>query len=170
MKALDKTLMEALAKGVFEYINTILSVIPVWSGASRATFLQLATIISFSIPIESVAWTGTGEKNHPGHAAALNRISLGAQCGTGRLIIDATAGKYHFEYTNDLHYLTFNEYNDANQGGDSAVFSRLKRPGPYHFQAKGAAAFEKSARETHLPNPWDHVKISVSRYGSRTIL
>jgi len=105
MKALHFTLMEALSGAIYAYLDAVLSRIPVWSGAERATFLNLAKTISFSIPIAPTAWDGK-----------LNRIPLGERCGTGRLIIDAANGRYHFEYTNDLHYLTYNEYKDANTG------------------------------------------------------
>ena len=154
-KALDQTLREALAHAVFEYINEVLSVIPVWSGASRATFLQLARQISMDIPIVPNAWGGI-----------LNRIPLGERCGTGKLNMDIGTGKYNFEYTNDLHYLTYNEYHDANsEKADPAVFSRLKRPGPYNFQKKGAAAFENSAKNVRLPSPWQYLKITTRSFG-----
>ena len=163
--ALQSTMLEALAKATFEYLNAILSIIPVWSGASRATFLQLASQISMIIPIEPVAWSGTGTKNHPSHAALLNRIPLGQQCGSSRMIIDVATGQFFTEYTNDLHYLTFNEYNNANAGGDPAVYSRLKNPGPYNFQARAGAAFENSARYARLPSPWSSLKITTRSFG-----
>jgi hypothetical protein len=158
MRELDRVLRDALAAGIYAYLQRMMEIIPAWSGASRATFLQLASTISFSIPIESNAWGGK-----------LNRIALGEQNGTGQLIIDANSGQYHFEYTNNLHYLTFNEEHNANAGGDPAVFSKLKAPGPYHFQEKCAAAFEDKARYVTLPSPFQHLKFSVLRVGSRTI-
>ena len=165
-KALDAVMREAIAHGMFAYLQAVLARIPTWSGASRATFLQLAREISLDIPIVPVAWVSGGGKA----GSLLNRIPLGESNGTGRLIIDAARGQYHFEYTNDLHYLTFNEYNDANAGGDSGVFSKLKNPGPYHFQELGATAFENDAKGIRLPSPFNHFKISVLRIGSRGIL
>lgn len=159
MRELDRVLREALAAGIYAYIQKMMEIIPVWSGAERATFLQLASTISFAIPIVPTAWDGK-----------LNRIPLGERTGTGRLMIDAGNGQYHFEYTNDLHYLTFNEYHDANAGGDPNVYSKLKNPTPYHFQEKCAAAFEQTAKETRLPSPFEHLKFSTLRVGSRTIL
>lgn len=158
-RELDRVLRDALAAGIFAYLQRMMEIIPVWSGGERATFLQLASTISFSLPIQPNAWDGK-----------LNRIPLGEQCGTGRLIIDAGNGQYHFEYTNDLHYLTFNEEHDANAGGDPNVFSHLKQTGPYHFQEKCSAAFEQVARYTMLPSPFQSLKISVLRVGSRSIL
>ncbi len=171
MRALDAAMREAIAHGMFMYLQAVLARIPTWSGASRATFMQLASQISFNIPISPVAWSGGG-KHAKGtqHGALLNRIPLGESNGTGRLIIDANSGQYHFEYTNSLEYLTFNEYHDANAGGDPKVFSRLKNPGPYDFQGKGRAAFEADAKSARLPSPFEHVKISVLRVGSRSIL
>lgn len=167
-RALDKTLREALAHGMYEYLNAVLSVIPVWSGASRATFLQLARTISMSIPISPVAWTNSSKNKN--NANGLNRISLGERCGTGKLIINSAKGEYAFEYTNDLHYLTYNEEHNANtERGDPKVFSTLKNPGPYHFQAKGAAAFVDAVKETRLPSPWNYIKRTRLRVGPRTI-
>jgi len=138
----------------------VLTRIPVWSGAERATFLNLAKQISYNIPISPTAWNGR-----------LNRIPLGERCGTGRLIIDATKGRYSFEYTNDLHYLTFNEYKNANSDkAGSGVVGRLLNPGPYHFQALGAKAFQDYAKTVRLPSPFRHFKIKTLRVGSRSIL
>ena len=169
-KALDLALREALAHGIFVYLQAVLARIPTWSGASRATFLNLAREISLDIPIAPVAWGNSGGKSNKSHGSILNRIPLGESNGTGRLIIDAATGRYHFEYTNSLGYLTFNEYHNANAGGDPGVMSRLKNPGPYDFQGKGLAAFEADAKSTYLPSPFQYLKISVLRVGSRSIL
>ncbi len=158
MRELDRTLREALAAGIHAYLQRMLEIIPAWSGASRATFIELANTISFSVPIEVNAWNGSSD-----------RTALGQRCGTGRLIVNATTGQYHFEYTNDLHYLTFNEEHNANSGGDPAVYSKLKSPGPYHFQEKCAAAFGSVARYTSLPSPFQSLKFSTLRVGKRTI-
>jgi hypothetical protein len=164
MRTLDVCLRDALAHGMFEYLQAVLARIPTWSGASRATFMNLAREISLDIPIVPVAWS-SGKSG-----GILNRIPLGEQNGTGRLIINASSGQYHFEYTTDLKYLAFNEYHDANAGGDPGVFSKLKTPGPYNFQGLGEAAFLASARGAKLPSPFNHLKISVLRVGSRTII
>jgi len=158
MKVFDHVLREALAHAIYVYLDAVLKKIPVWSGAERATFLQLAHQISLDIPIAPTAWGGK-----------LNRIALGQRCGTGRLIVDAATGRYHFEYTNDLHYLTFNENRDANAGGDPNVKGKLRNPGPYHFQTLGANAFIQDAKNTHLPSPWQYLKFSTLRVGTRTI-
>jgi hypothetical protein len=158
MKELDFVMREALAHAIYVYLDAVLKRIPVWSGAERATFLQLARQISMDIPIVPTAWGGK-----------LNRIPLGERCGTGRLIVDAASGKYSFEYTNDLHYLTFNESKNANAGGDPNVYSKLKTPGPYNFQVFGEKAFENDAKGTKLPTPWRHVQISMLRVGTKTV-
>ena len=55
-KALDKHLRETIAQALMEWLEaTVLAEVPVWSGASRATFLQLARNIEYNIPIFPVA-------------------------------------------------------------------------------------------------------------------
>ena len=54
--------------------------------------------------------------------------------------------------------------------GESGVFGHLLDPGPYHFQELGGRAFEEYAKNVRLPSPFEHLKISVLRVGSRTIL
>ena len=159
-RALESTLREALARVIYEYLQAVLSRIPVWSGAEQATFLNLAKQISYNIPISPVAWDGK-----------LNQISVGERCGTGNLKIDVTKGQYGFEYSNSLPHLTYNEYKDGNANkNESGVYSHLKNPGPYHFQELGANAFKEFAQTVRLPSPFKSLKIKTLRVGSRSIL
>ena len=62
-------------------------------------------------------------------------------------------GLHTLEYRTSLWHLVYNEYNDANKNPlDGRLFSRLKNPGPYGFQALGAAAFVSFARTVEVPS------------------
>jgi hypothetical protein len=158
-RQVDRVLMEALAQGIYQYLTAIMSRVPVWSGASRATFLQLASTISLVIPIEPSARGG-----------AYSRIADGTAQGSGRLLVDTLSGRYRFEYKTTLPHLIYNEEHDANvEKSDPNVFGVLKKPGPYHFQQYGADAFLSVARAARLPSPWLTIKKQAARFGARTI-
>lgn len=121
-------------------------VIPQWSGASAATFLHLARVAQASLPINPVV---------------KSRIPLGLSHGDGGFKIDANRGTFSFFYSTDLSHLVYNESHDANQ----ELKLRLRNPGPYRFQEKGRAAFEKAASEVRLPNPFKSLKVKRRRIG-----
>lgn len=77
-----------------EWVNEVTSVIPVWSGASRATFLKLANQVEFTIPIEPVAPIGS-------------RIPLGVESSIGVVIADArgSGALYGWDWSSTLDYL-----------------------------------------------------------------
>ena len=108
--------------------------IPVWSGASRATFRKLADQVGYSLPISPVV---------------ASRIPLGEGASQGHLTLNLQKGKYTVHYSTTLKHLVFNEYNNANAHG-----FHLKNPGPYNFQVKGQAAFEAYASTIRLYSPW----------------
>jgi hypothetical protein len=129
----------ALQAAVRAYLTSILkNVIPVWSGASVATFLKLSAEVNLNVTISPVV---------------KSRIGLGRNLSEGEIDIDASRGRYIAKYSTSLPHLIFNEYQDAN-----AIGYKLKRPGPYNFQGIGAAAFNKSASSVRLPNPFLHLK------------
>lgn len=133
--ALDKYMHEIMVQAVTVWLETtVMAEVPVWSGASRATFLALARKIEYGIPILPVA---------------LSREDQGEAQSTGELDLGQTkAGQYVFTYSTTLPWLIINEYFDATQWG-----FHLHKPGPYAFQPKGAAAFLKFAETVRLPNP-----------------
>ena len=127
-KALDKHLRETIAQALMEWLEaTVLAEVPVWSGASRATFLQLARNIEYNIPIFPVA---------------PSRVGRGMSESNGSLETDEAKGRYVFKYQTTLPWLIINEYFDATQWG-----FHLKKPGPYDFQSKGQAAFQQVRRD-----------------------
>jgi len=139
--SLHKVMEEALAVAAFEWLDAVIKVIPQWSGASAATFLNLARKIDFPIPITPAA-------NAP------SRIGIGTSSGEGDFTLDDARGQYTFRYATTLKHLVYNESHNANtERSDPAVFHRLRTPGPYHFQELGQAAFRASIRGVRLPPP-----------------
>ena len=51
-RTLDKSLRTDIAQAVMEWLEaTVIAEVPVWSGASRATFIALGRKIEYNIPI-----------------------------------------------------------------------------------------------------------------------
>lgn len=138
-KKLDEELTEAIKQSASQWLATAVSAIPVWSGAARATFLDLAQEIEDNVTIALAP-------NAP------NRIDKGRRSGEGKLDINARRGIYRFEYSTDLAHLIFNEFN-SDPKKDPAVFANLKNPIPYGFQALARIAWETVALEVRLPSP-----------------
>ena len=85
-RVLDKHLREAIAQAIMEWLEaTVLAEVPVWSGASRATFLALARNIEYNIPIFPVA---------------PSRVGRGMAESSGSLETDAMKGRYVFNVLN----------------------------------------------------------------------
>lgn len=116
----------------------------VWSGASAATFLHLADAIKFRVPITGGSSTGR---------------NYGKRHSSGGIEIDKGVGKFY--YTTDLAHLIWNEYHNANVDRDPGIFSQLKHPGPYNFQAQGLAAVQNALvdHKAGLPDPTLAIRI-----------
>lgn len=94
------------------------TVIPVWSGASRATFLKLANQAKIDIVIEPLIVAPIG-----------SRIPLGFAESTGVVIADArgSAGLYGWDYESTLFYLGIvEERTKFLEAGEAAIEG--KRP------------------------------------------
>lgn len=137
---LHKELTEAIQGAAREWLHATVTEIPVWSGASVATFLKLSQQVAFPLGVSPV----TG---------APNRISLGQGKSFGAVEMNRQTGKYTFQYSTTLAHLIYNEFNNANITPDPTLFAQLHNPGPYNFQAKGADAFDRVAGRVKLPNP-----------------
>ena len=132
---------EEIRDAARDWIKNALSIIPVWSRASHATFKPLADAVGFVIP------TGVLE-------ARKDRSNLGESTSTGRLEITETT--YHFVYETSLRYLAYNEFNNASLG-ENNIFAGLESGTPYQFTVTGAEQFK--ARRPTLPNPFDFQKV-----------
>ena len=139
----QREMQSALERGVIAWLAAATAPIPVWSGASRATFQALAARVNFVLSIDP---TGLGSRLGVGPAG-------GAAASSGRFFGSPSKGEFFAEYRTSLEHLVFNEFNNANAGGDPKVFSRLRSPGPYNFQAAGNAAFRQVVNGIRLPFP-----------------
>jgi hypothetical protein len=140
-KALDKHMREVAAKAATEWLNTVLREVPVWSGASQATFKRLADQIEYGLDIAPVA---------------KSREAEGMAQSTGKLT--ATDSIYAFEYGTSLPWLIWNEYHNANVDPDDTLFAQVLKEGPYYFQVKGQIAFERFAETVTLPKVSPYIK------------
>lgn len=141
---LHEHLSNEIAHAAFLWLNAVLMEIPVWSGASHATFLRLARDVGYQIAVQP---------------RVISRVSYGQRHGDGEVEADPDKGRYLFRYETTLPHLIYNEFNNANITPDPALFYRLRRPGPYHFQQKGLKVFHEFAKRVRLPNPFDSLKV-----------
>lgn len=148
-KALDKHMREVLAQGLMEWLDAVLLEIPNWTGASRATFWRLGETIGMGV------------------GASGPRVAIGHAAGSGELNADEAKGVYTFTYGTTLPWLIWNEYHDANVDPDPTKYpppAKLKKPGPYQFQEKGAKAFQRFSETVELPKVTPYVKpVSVKK-------
>lgn len=146
--ALDKHMQDWITQAAQRWLQaTVLSIIPTWSKASRATFQALARDVGMSIP-------------YGPRQSRKDREDLGLSTGEGGLESDPGRFRWHFRYHTSLRYLVYNEYNHAVQGKPPAPFSSagLTHPTPYHFQEAGEREFREFARYTSLPNPYHFLR------------
>lgn len=158
---LDTVLGTQIEKAATVWLNaTVLLAIPVWSGASRATFLKLAREVSFPLTITGIKSSATGFIT-----AGKAGPRLGFQQSKGEVSRGQQAGVYTFTYGTTLFHLVFNEYNDANANPEAGkLFARLHEPGPYNFQEIGKDAFEDYAKDAvELPSPWRRGVLKIKR-------
>lgn len=143
LRETEEQMTETLKDAVVAWLTAATAPIPTWSGASLGTFSKLAASVDFRLNIAS---TPRGLEKGLGVGAGISQ-------STGRLEINVGVGDYGFEYSTTLRHLIFNEFHNANVTPDPAVFSRLRRPGPYQFQEAGRTAFEEVAAQAKLPVP-----------------
>ena len=142
-KALDKYMRELLAQGLAAWLDAVIAEVPLWSGASRATFIKVAKEIDWPVAAEG------------------NRTGMGVAASTGKLVADIGKGSYMFTYGTTLPWLVWNEYHNANIDPDPTKWpppAKLHKPGPYNFQVKGMAAFLHVADTVELPYVGPFVK------------
>lgn len=139
-RAVNKDFSTAIANAALVWLQATTVEIPVWSGASLATFAKLANEAGFALGGLSPAF------NAPA------RIGLGLSASQGSLEGDSSKAIYKFTYATSLRHLIYNEFNNANASPDSSLFGTLKNPGPYRFQQKGKAAVLPILRNLRLPD------------------
>jgi hypothetical protein len=143
-EALNQQMFDAVLHGAFAYLDAVTQIVPVWSGASRATFLQLAREVGYPLVVS-------------GQAQAPSRVPLGIAESTGDFSNDPN-GIVKFIYATTLKHLVYNEYNNANETPDDTLFAKLNQPGPYHFQEAGKQAFLRAVTDA-LPRLEDFITV-----------
>jgi len=147
-RALDTHMREVLAQSLMAWLDAVLVEIPNWSGASRATFIQVANTINASVDASR-------------NGAPYDRTSEGLANSRGEMTADKMKGIYTFTYGTSLPWLVWNEYHNANSDPDATKWkppAKLLKPGPYGFQEKGAKAFQRVADTVRLPKVAPYVK------------
>lgn len=144
-KELDSHMRSEVTDAARSWLTTVLTIVPTWSKASRATFEALGNAVGFTI-------------TYGPQRSRENRKALGESTGRGGLTVTKTS--WHFYYETDLRYLAYNELNQAIPGKAPGLFSRsgLTNPTPYKFQEAGKADFESIAKNVLLPSPMDFIK------------
>lgn len=79
-----------------QWVTEVTDVIPVWSGASRASFLKLANQAQVDVEIDSLIVAPIG-----------SRVPLGFETSVGVVIADArgSAGLYGWDWASTLDYI-----------------------------------------------------------------
>ena len=131
-------------------MSTAVSLIPVWSGASRATFAALAQDISFSLQVSP-------------KSDAPNRVAEGREASDGGVVFDRNAGFFSFSYSTTLDHLIFNEDFNANVKNDPKVFAKLLQPGPYNFQELANKQAAGVIDGIVYPDPRDFILVTQLR-------
>lgn len=151
-KAMEKLGREVLSQAVFEYIVTVQGIVPIWTGASITTLSELANLIGMPI-IVSATGSAALRPNLVNSNQSKAKATSGGSLKNG-------GGVYSFSYHTALPHLVYNEYNNANVDRPPELFSQLKNPGPYNFQAATTSAVLVVLKQFHLPDPRDHTKIT----------
>jgi len=144
--ALDRHMKEMIGQALLTWLEAVLAEIPVWSGASRATFQKLARAVGYSLPVSPVAVNAA----HGLFTSRIDRTGMGQSASAGEMVTDKETGEYTFTYSTTLPWLIWNEYHNANVDPDPSLFYRVIKEGPYNFQAIGARAFLRFADDVDL--------------------
>jgi len=136
--ALDKKMEEVTKQAARSWLSTVLTIIPTWSKASRATFEALANEVGFSVTYGPLV-------------ARKDRTSLGRSTGGGG--IERTAEGWFFTYETSLAYLEYNEFNNASPGPPPQPYGKLRNQTPYNFLEAGRNDFKSFAKTVKLPDP-----------------
>jgi len=148
---LVRAMQDTIKQAVEHWLSAVLVRIPVWSGASFATFEKLATSAGFTF-------------NSPTPVAA-SREWQGRNQSRGSVAVDQPPGHFTFTYHTSLPWLLWNEYHNANEDPDPTLIDKLRKPGPYEFQAKGLMAFLNFAKTVDLPSVAPSITVTKINVG-----
>ena len=128
---LERDLTDLLVRSATAWLQAGVFKVPVWSGAARSTFVDLASRVNFTLTITP-------------KSTAPDRRGLGKAEGTGELKIDPKRGTFGFVYTTTLDHLIENETGTSN-------FPGLITPTPYNFREAALSAWQEVADQAQLP-------------------
>lgn len=131
IQRLDAQLTDLLVESAQQWLAEATGRVPVWSGAARSTFQELASQVDFAITVSPVS-------------TAPDRRALGESEGFGDLQIDRKRGYYSFTYSTTLEHLIENETTTSSN-------KNLKTPTPYKFREAALRAWEQVAEQASLP-------------------
>ena len=106
---------EMIAQALMVWLEAVLAEIPVWSGASRATFVKLAQQIGYDLPVGPA----TGNWAHGLFDSRMDRTAMGMAQSDGKLTADKDDRRVHLH----LQY-------DAAVADLERVPQRQRRSGP----------------------------------------
>jgi hypothetical protein len=102
---IHRVMSEYVIESLRTWVIATTDVVPVLTGASKASFTKLATEASYNLSI-----TPKGKKNN---------ISLGVESFSGGVFADESAGSYGWTWSSDLDYIhvvdRHNRFLDAGQ-------------------------------------------------------
>lgn len=140
IQRLEREALNTISFAALEYITTSLSIIPVYGGASHATFTALADAAGVPLSISPRA-----------------RDTQAQGIATSDGGIDSNNNRYSFTYETTLPHLNVNERENANQFGFN-----LTNPGPYNFRSIAGSAAENVLESFAGVNPLAHISVSSS--------
>jgi len=128
--------------------------IPIWSGASRASFAILASKLGTYVP------SGPRVPGCPFTAGH----SFGKKYDGGTKVFkDKTNYYVGFQYVTRLPHLLYNERQSPAPGPYPAPWSSAVRYTPYIFEGRALRAWKNEAKKAKLPNPFQWLKVTKIR-------
>jgi len=128
--------------------------IPIWSGASRASFARLAAKLNWYIPSGPRVLTCPFTR---GHAFGM-KFDSGTEVYANKNIMYVG-----FQFATKLPHLLYNESNAPNPGPYPRPWSRGVRFTPYNFENRVLRTWKRYAERQKLPNPFQWLEVKRIR-------
>lgn len=143
---LHRRFSSALDAGIKAWVQTADSIIPTWSGGSRATLIELGAKVGVQVSV----YAKDGVKS---------RVDLGKRETPPPVIRKSRLyGEYYFQWKTSLDYFVNNETKPMN----AVMKNRLIKETPYNFrEAAGQAFREALMREVGKESPASIVRKSL---------
>jgi hypothetical protein len=122
-KTLHERCTQILKDGTKEWVEEVKSIVPNWSGMSRASLQPIADKVG--VPLFPLGPQGPDIPDRVAQGRAMGE----AEMKTGPI-------EYTFTWRSTVFHFVYNEGNNANNVG-----FRLRNPGPYESQRRASKAF-----------------------------